>query len=122
MLPPGDVEDVEEEFGLEDDEAAADEPPPKRSKTHDSDDEHHHQELWDLGLTWPSLERLELGSFMAQEPSSTPQPKHGARTLALLPRSLTWLNLPQSNLKPLLALVPPELQTIFAISLYLLKI
>lgn len=76
-----------------------------------------HREMWDLGVTWPSLERLTLGNshrqhdrFMTQN-NNVPA-LYGARMLALLPRSLTRLTLISATLKPVLALMPPALKTL----------
>ena len=88
---------------------ADDEPlPSKRPKTQDSDQATPHHTLWDLNHTWPSLEHLELGHG---QHFSTPSSWDDPRTLALMPRNLTFLGLPDSQLRPVLELMPPNLTT-----------
>lgn len=69
--------------------------------------------LWDIGLTWPSLERLELHSerFRILHTSAA-APCYGAEMLALLPRSLTCLKLYSAKIQPKLELMPPGLLTL----------
>ena len=67
-----------------------DEPrPTKRSKTQEV--EQHdlpHTSMWNLGLTWPHLERLELSEVCNFNAPRTGC--FGSNVFAMLPRSLTW--------------------------------
>lgn len=75
---------------------------------HSSTDNAH--TYWDLGLTWPSLERLELSTGYVPFGPQTDLRRYGAHELSLLPRSLTWLELPSAAIIP--EALPPGLKTL----------
>ena len=73
----------------------------------------HHTTMWDIGRAWPSLEHMALGlnserSIYGNYPTS----KLGSRALMLLPRGLTSLSLPWSEIHPLPGMLPPGLKTL----------
>ena len=109
----GESEDNDESDGDGDDgdsEEHSDHSHLKRFKSSDvSESEMPHQTMWDLGVTWPTLERLELGSI---EEHFGRVPKYGDRVLSLLPRSLTYLCLPDRGIKVTSDLMPPGLRTL----------
>lgn len=91
-------------------EDADDEPrPAKRSKNFETEDSDlKHEELWNLDLTWPSLERLSVKGET-----------HGSGTIdtrvfAVLPRSLLHLTLPTifTRTPRDFSTLPPNLQTL----------
>ena len=110
MLPPFDLINApaNAEPPVVDDEEPA---PSKRTKTHDSDQATTHQTLWDLNHTWPTLEHLEIASHRNHSYSGNTLFCYNTRTLALLPRSLTFFSLQCARLRPLLELMPPNLAT-----------
>ena len=82
--------------------------PSKRIKTQNCDQDTAYEPLWDLNHTWPLLEHLEIGT---ERPGSLLFPVkaiHTARMLTLLPRSLTFLGLRGSRIRPVLELMPPN--------------
>lgn len=121
----GDAEDNEDDGGSDEDFKPSDDEDdsageenyshrPKRSKTQDAAASNEsHQTLWDLGLTWPTLEHLELSPKEERDIyGSDAKKEYGARALALLPRTLTWLELPTSAIKVVPELLPPSLKTL----------
>lgn len=108
-------EKEDDDNGSDDDENGSDDPSRyKHAKTLDgSASNEPHQSLWDLGRTWPTLQHLELAPFEERNLfCSEATMEYGARALALLPRSLTWIELHSSAIKVLPALLPPGLTTL----------
>lgn len=67
---------------------------------------------WNLGLAWPSLERLELGICAERDVYDLrPFSKCDARAISLLPHSLTHLTLANGIDHPLIHAMPPNLKT-----------
>ena len=67
--------------------------PSKRSKTQEADHQDvPHTSMWNLELTWPHLERLELSDSIPSKMTRWDSPPgcFGSSVFAMLPRSLTW--------------------------------
>ena len=106
--PPTDAPSFELSFGF-------DALPQKKKKSQGESTSQHHQLAWNLGKTWPLLERFELES--SQGPRGI-RLSYDARSLTLLPPSLTWLGLPCRNLHGSLEALPPNLQTLHIFTIF----
>ena len=86
----------------------------KRPKTTENgEDDVLHTRMWNLGHTWPTLERLDLGDYRDRYIyGCTPTSKLESRVLTLLPQTLTSLFLPWSEIHPLPGMLPHGLKTL----------
>ena len=108
--PSDSLAGLDEESSNSDDDSR----PAKRSKTHEV--EQHdvpHTSMWNLGLTWPHLERLELANSNSKW--CPPTGCFGSSALAMLPRTLKWFGFNYNLTRECavdLSVLPSGLQTL----------
>lgn len=105
--PPADSEasatSIEAEDVLDDDMR-----PAKRAKHVETDSTQPHVELWNLDITWPKLERLDIKG------EAHGQSSFGINALSMLPRTLTYYDFSYmlaDGVTNDLSILPPGLQT-----------
>ena len=78
----------------ESDDEPADAPPSKRSKLEEASHDEPYLEKWNLNMTWPQLERLNIG--LQERDYSAPEDLSifHSSVFGFLPRSLTYFNFP----------------------------